>query len=562
MIVPPGSVTALDDGHKRVANIVRQMDDDQFHETIKFFTAPKTIGDVPKVDLLSSPVLGRAARPVLPEQPRQRAVGQEAAARLAARTVVRLVLGAGYGRNRADTIYDSRDVGPATPGAQGRRVCYRRIHMPHRRFPSTLAAVVGLCAAIATWLSLAPSQLSAAILAAPAARQAVVSQAPPVDLAPAIEAIDTMVATELARDNLGSITVGVVADGRLAWTRSYGYADMEKKLPATSDSIYRIGSITKQFTALMLLQLVEQGKVHLSDPVEKYFPQINQVRGRIPGAPPITLVQVATMTSGLDREPEDLATYLKGPVSDWEKVLIAALPHTKYASEPDTHFLYSNIGYAILGATLSRAAGQPYTEYVQQHIFAPLGMTRTAFEPNPAIAPAITKGYAVARARAASPTQAAQPGGVPAAAQPAPSFTVDADTPAREHEGRGYKVPNGAIYTTVGDLARFMAFELGADWPAVLKKAALEDNYSRVNSSDGTLRSGYGIGFQLTRVGDLVIYGHGGSVPGYNAAAHFDRASRTGVIVLRNVGGGAVNVQTIAFQALARLAAARKKGVS
>jgi CubicO group peptidase (beta-lactamase class C family) len=434
--------------------------------------------------------------------------------------------------------------------------------MPRRRFASTRAAVVGLCAAIAIWLSLAPSQPSAAILAAPAARQAVVSQAPPVDLAPAVEAIDTMVATELARDNLGSITVGVVADGRLAWTRSYGYADMEKKLPATSDSIYRIGSITKQFTALMLLQLVDQGKVHLSDPVEKYFPQINQVRGRIPGAPPITLVQVATMTSGLDREPEDLATYLKGPVSDWEKVLIAALPHTKYASEPDTHFLYSNIGYAILGATLSRAAGQPYTEYVQQHIFAPLGMTRTAFEPNPAIAPAITKGYAVTRARTTPPTQAGQQSVAAATGQPAPSFAVDADTPAREHQGRGYKVPNGAIYTTVGDLARFMAFELGAETAAVLPKAALEDNYSRVNSSDGTLRSGYGIGFQLTRVGDLVIYGHGGSVAGYNAAAHFDRVSRTGVIVLRNVGGGAVNVQTIAFQVLARLAAARRKGAS
>ena len=435
--------------------------------------------------------------------------------------------------------------------------------MPRRRFAATRTALVGLSALIATWLSLAPSQPSAAVLAAPAGRQAVVSPAPPADLAPAIDAIDTMVGTELARDNLGSITVGVVADGRLAWTRSYGYADMEKKLPATSDSIYRIGSITKQFTALMLLQLVDQGKVHLSDPVEKYFPQINQVRGRSPGAPPITLVQVATMTSGLDREPEDLATYLKGPVSDWEKVLIAALPHTKYASEPDTHFLYSNIGYAILGATLSRAAGQPYTEYVQQHIFAPLGMTHTAFEPNPAIAAAITKGYAVTRARPASPTQAGQQSGVPTATgQSAPSIAVDAETPAREHQGRGYKVPNGAIYTTVGDLARFVAFELGAEWPAVLTKAALEDNYSRVNSSDGTLRSGYGIGFQLIRVGDLVIHGHGGSVAGYNAAAHFERGSRTGVIVLRNVGGGAVNVETLAIQAIARLAAARRKGAS
>lgn len=421
--------------------------------------------------------------------------------------------------------------------------------------------LVGFLGVAAMCLALAPWQPSVALLAAPASRQAATSPAPPADLAAAIDAIDKTVASELARDNLGSITVGVVADGRLVWTRSYGYADMEKKLQATSDSVYRIGSITKQFTALMLLQLVEQEKVRLSDPVEKYFPEINQVRGRIPGAPPITLVQLATMTSGLDREPENLDTYLKGPVSEWEKVLISALPHTRYAYEPDTHYLYSNIGYAILGAALGRAAGQPYTEYVRQHIFAPLGMTRTAFEPNPTITPVIAKGYAVSRARQAAPGQPAQQNAVrpSTGSGRTAEFTVDAETPAREHQGRGYKVPNGAIYTTVGDLARFVAFELGVEMPAVLKKASLDDNYSRVNSSDGTLRTGYGIGFQLSRRGDLVVYGHGGSVAGYNAAAHFERNSRTGVIVLRNVGGGAVNVGQIAMQAIEKLAAARTK---
>jgi CubicO group peptidase (beta-lactamase class C family) len=406
---------------------------------------------------------------------------------------------------------------------------------------------VALSLVAATFLHFARPAVSATSV--PAAPQAAATTVP-ADLSTAIEAIDKLVAGELARDNLGSVTIGVVADNRLVWSRSHGYADMERKLPATADSVYRIGSITKQFTALMLLQLVEQGKVRLSDPVEKYLPEVNQVSGRIAGAPPITLVQLATMTSGLDREPADLDTYLKGPVSAWEKVLISALPHTKYAYEPDTRYFYSNIGYAILGAALGRAAGQPYTEYVRQHIFGPLGLAHTAFEPNATIAGQIAKGYAVTRSQPAA--GAVNAGG----RQP---WTVDADTPAREHEGRGYKVPNGAIYTTVGDLARFVAFELGADMPAVLKKATLADNYTRVNSSDGALRSGYGIGFQLTRRGDLVVYGHGGSVAGYNAAALFELNSRTGVVVLRNVGGGAVNVGQIAMQAMEKLAAARKK---
>src|SRR5262249_44522288 len=86
--------------------------------------------------------------------------------------------------------------------------------------------------------------------------------------------LDELCAAAAARDDRAGITVGVVSGTSLMWTRSYGYADMEKKTPATRETVYRIGSITKQFTALMLLQLVQDGKVHLSDPVEKYFPEV------------------------------------------------------------------------------------------------------------------------------------------------------------------------------------------------------------------------------------------------------------------------------------------------
>jgi CubicO group peptidase (beta-lactamase class C family) len=100
------------------------------------------------------------------------------------------------------------------------------------------------------------------------------------DLRGAIEQVDALAAAEFAKDNRGSVTVGIVSGPELVWTKSYGYADMEKKTPATKDTVYRIGSITKQFTGLMLLQLVEAGKVRLSDPVEKYFPEVNKVEGR------------------------------------------------------------------------------------------------------------------------------------------------------------------------------------------------------------------------------------------------------------------------------------------
>ncbi len=264
----------------------------------------------------------------------------------------------------------------------------------------------------------------------------------------------------------------------------------------------------------MLLQLVQEGKVHFSDPVEKYFPEINKVQGRLPSAPPVTLIQLATHTSGLDREPEDTETYLKGPVAEWEKVLIAALPHTRYAYEPGLRFSYSNIGYAILGAALSRAAGQPYVDYVDQRIFKPLGMTSSFFEPNDRIRSRIARGYISEDGK------------------------IDTETAEREHQGRGYKVPNGAVYTTVEDLARFVSFEMGEEAPSVLKKESLEESFKHIVTAKEGFRGGYGTGFEALRIGEVVLYGHSGGVAGYQAQAFFDRGSRTGVIILRNALGG------------------------
>jgi CubicO group peptidase (beta-lactamase class C family) len=284
----------------------------------------------------------------------------------------------------------------------------------------------------------------------------------------------------------------------------------------------------------MLLQLAEQGKLRLSDPVEKYFPDLGKVQGRHTEAPPITLVQLATMTSGLGREPANLSTYLVGPVAEWERVLVSALPQTKYDFDPDTQYFYSNIGYAILGAALGRAAGRPYTSWVQERIFTPLGMSHTAFEPNPAIQPRITKGYEIDR-----------------------NGNISFDAPLREHAGRGYKVPNGAVYTTVDDLTRFVALELGEGPEAVISRKTLDGNYARVNSSNGDLTSAYGVGFQLTRRGPNVFLGHGGSVAGYTAQAWVHRPSKTGVIVLRNAAGGRFNLGSLTFAALEELAKTR-----
>jgi CubicO group peptidase (beta-lactamase class C family) len=342
--------------------------------------------------------------------------------------------------------------------------------------------------------------------------------------------IDSMVAAEFGKRPVGSVTIGVVFGNQLLWTKSYGNADMEKKLPADKDTVYRIGSITNMFTALMLEQLADAGKVHLSDPVEKYFPEVKTVQGRFPDAPPITLIQLATHTSGMGREPDDTDKYVQGQVSDWEKTLTAALPHTHYTFEPGTRFSYSNIGFATLGAALGRASGEPYATYVPKHILGPLGMTHTALELTPELRPHLSKGYDVG-----------------------PDGKVDAEAPQHDHDtGRGYKVPNGAIYTTVGDLARFCSFLMGQGPESVLKAASLERNVEQsAVQANFQLSNGYTLGGFVFRRDAYIAFGHGGAVAGYRADLYVNREANVAVIVLANaIGPEAVDTNSLALKSL------------
>jgi CubicO group peptidase (beta-lactamase class C family) len=326
----------------------------------------------------------------------------------------------------------------------------------------------------------------------------------------AIEQVDALATAALVEENIGGITIGIVSGGKLVWTKSFGYADIERKIPTTKDHIFGIGSITKQFTALMLLQLVEAGKVRLSDPVEKYLPEVKKLQNQFAGAPPITLIQLATHTSGLDREPDDeQMLYIKGPVSEWDKKLVATIPLTRFINEPGTRYTYSNIGYGILAAALSRAAGEPYVEYIQKNIFKPLGMSQTAFSLDEGMKRNRAKGFLIENGKA------------------------DAEEPERQaRDGRGWRVPNGGIYSTVEDLARFVAFELGEENTAVLSKKTLEANFRRVYAASSDFTYGYGIGFQVRRRGSLIAIGHDGVLAGYQCSAWIDPKTRLGVITL------------------------------
>ncbi len=356
-------------------------------------------------------------------------------------------------------------------------------------------------------------------------------QAAPVEnrLDAALREIDTTIAADFAKDGVGGVSFGVVSGTQLVWSKHYGYAETETKRPANNDTDYRVGSITKQFTALAFLQLVEQGTMRLTDPLEQYVPEVRHVKDLPAGTPPITLLQVATMHSGLAREP-GCQDHSVGPNSAWQAIVIRCLPQTTYVNEPGTTYLYSNIGYASLGLAIERAGGTPYVEQVAERVLAPLGMSRSAFEATPSVRANLAHGYQRDRNGSAGRTEG-----------------------DRELDGRGYRVPNGALFSTVNDMARFVAWELGEGSAGLLKKETQDANYARAFFSGAAMTAGYGVGFQVSRRGEVVMLGHGGSTAGYHAAALFHRGSKLGVIVLRNCDSCAVDAGPVAAAALERL---------
>ncbi|HEX6749551.1 MAG TPA: serine hydrolase domain-containing protein [Longimicrobium sp.] len=359
---------------------------------------------------------------------------------------------------------------------------------------------------------------------------------PPV-LGPEIfRAADSIAAAEFAKDSLGSISVGIVSGPALVWTASYGFEDRARTRPATPATVYRVASLTKQLTAIMLLQLAEAGRLQLSDPAERWLPEIRRVRGRPPGSAPPTLVQLATMTSGLARDPDDGRRSQRGLPAEWERSLAAALPATSYAAPPGTRYRYSNIGYAILAAALARASGERYVPWVERHLLRPLGMSGSGFELTPALAGRLATGVDWDELL--------------------PDTLNYADAAEDHRTGLGFGVASGGLYSTVGDVAKLVAFELGFGPAGILRPETLAARETVPVAAAASLDYGYGLGFQAYRWGDVTAAGHSGNLAGYTAQVMYDTRRGFGVIVLRSAAGGQADAGRLAVRVFRRIRAA------
>ncbi|HLW37195.1 MAG TPA: serine hydrolase domain-containing protein, partial [Candidatus Eremiobacteraceae bacterium] len=220
-----------------------------------------------------------------------------------------------------------------------------------------------------------------------AASTGVGSQAPlPLPITPALrEKIDRLARQALAEQHLAGFSLAIAHDGRIIYTQGYGYRIVAKQLPATPNTIYNIGSITKQFTATAVMLLQQDGKLNVEDPVARFIPGL-------PWGRQVTVRQLLNHTSGVP----DYLSIVDNNSLTMPKIL-AALRKTHLKFAPGSIYQYSNSNYILLGTIVSKASGIPYDDFLRRRILQPFGLEATSIGTTPLSLPDGAIGYTVVK---------------------------------------------------------------------------------------------------------------------------------------------------------------------
>ena len=304
------------------------------------------------------------------------------------------------------------------------------------------------------------------------------------------------------------LSAGLVRDGVLVWSCHVGSARLDPDVAPTDDTQYMIGSITKTFTAVLIMALRDAGRLSLDDRLEKYLPDTRH------GA--ITIRQMLAHASGLQREPAGrIWENLDAP--DQER-LLRELEDAEQVLPVHFAFHYSNLAFALLGQIVERLEARSWGEVVTKRILVPLEMKNTALAPDNADR---ALGYQVHPHTGVATME--------------PQFDLKATAPL------------GGLWSTVADLGRYASF-VADPIDEILAPATVDEMCRPLIMTDveGWTRA-YGLGYDLQRSGERVLAGHGGSMPGFLSGMRVRRQDRVGAVVLANTTAGAQPV-TLAGQ--------------
>lgn len=205
-----------------------------------------------------------------------------------------------------------------------------------------------------------------------------ISIAPSKEYAAAIEMLERFVTHEMADKELPAISIALVDDQQIVWAKGFGFADPQAKVPATAETIYRVGSVSKLFTDIAVMQLVEQRKLDLDAPVTRYLPDF---RPRNPFGKKITLRQLMSHRSGLVREPP-VGNYFETTEPSLART-IASLNRTALVYAPEARTKYSNAAIAAVGYVLEQTQREAFAKYLKRAVLDPLGLERSSLSQRP-----------------------------------------------------------------------------------------------------------------------------------------------------------------------------------
>lgn len=345
--------------------------------------------------------------------------------------------------------------------------------------------------------------------------------------------VTKLIQYEMKKNSVTGLSIALVDDQRVVWADGFGYADQEQKIPATAGTLYRVGSISKLFTDTAAMQLAEQGRLDIDQPLRKYLPDFS-IKSHYASSAEITPRQLMTHHSGLPRDHQKgFMTRHSVPFTG----LVEAI-HEDYASyPPNLVFSYSNLGISLLGHAIQNQSGKPFADYMQQSVLVPLGMASSSFDTGLSSSPLMAKGYRNAK---------------------------------QENEPSLRDVPAGGLNSSVTDMSHFMSmmFADGMSGDHRILKAETITEMLRPQNTNVPLDFNFrvGLGWMLSTLGVSTIENagtvahHAGGTILFRSQMYLLPEHKLGVVALSNSSTAGQVVDHVATEALS-LALEAKTGI-
>lgn len=339
------------------------------------------------------------------------------------------------------------------------------------------------------------------------------------DYRAATERLRELILHEMRQKGLPALSIALVDDQEIVWAEGFGLEDPQDSIPATAATVYRVGSVSKLFTDIAIMQLAERGELDIDGSVTAYLPDFQPAN---PYEVPVTLRQLMAHRSGLVREPP--VGHYFDPTEPSLAATVASLNETRLVYEPETHIKYSNAAIATVGYVLERMQGESFSDYVERAVLEPLGLEHSSFEPRPELterlATAFMWSYDGRRTEA-------------------PTFQLG-------------MAPAGSMYSTVTDLGHFLSVLFaGGRGPSgqVLSPETLEAMWTPQFAAPGAT-TGYGIGFSISELDGHRRIGHGGAIYGFATELAALPDEKLGAVVVTSLDITNAVVRRIADTAL------------